>query len=295
MGDETEVVWREVARSFGERGLIFFGRKRFALDPGIDVDGAAARADIAHLVSPTPGTEGYERITLWLFPSGCDRLPIELMRTRHDPREAVVRCEAWPRGAEGPEDRDIVEARLRWAEDVSTPRLVDRREQRGHMHTRREARTATHGLRERIDAARGALRGRELTWEAPGGERLVLRAGRALLALGETTHQLTDEQRAQLATLCESVEGGGAPSAALVLREPEGLLPGQWRWLPLLAGRRRSLTRAVLRARCVACGDTCEAGALREAAYDQRDDVAGDAGLVLHCPQGHELVRVALP
>ncbi|RME70593.1 MAG: hypothetical protein D6776_11440 [Planctomycetota bacterium] len=282
MTRRPRIRWRARERSVTERGLVFFGRRRLSLADDIDIDSPAAEQTLVDLLAPPAPAGGWHAITLWLHPSGHNRPPFETLRGPHDPREAFVRCEAHA-GDEA--DRDVVEARVRWPEGGGAPTVVTRHHRPGRLTAARAARP----LRERLDALRPRVRGRELVWRAETGPTLWLRADRALLALAETLATLDDERREELAALCDALEAsaGTQPAAALELVEPAPERPDCWRWLVPLAGRRRSLRRSLLRARCPRCDAVHPAAAWRESAYDRREEVAGDAGLVLHCPRDH--------
>ncbi|GIW72256.1 MAG: hypothetical protein KatS3mg102_1798 [Planctomycetota bacterium] len=287
-------IWHEAARRFAERGLLLFGRRRYALDPDIPLEQPAGREALLGLVQAALPGQDYTRLELWLYPSGYDRAPIRWLHTRPHPREAVLRCEAWPRAAAGPEDRDEVELQVRWPPGGGPPVATAAEVRRGRLTGARLGRRETLGLRQRLDRVRERVRGAELRWQAPGGLELVLRAERALLLLGEVVHRMPEGERAAVQALCARLEAAAPPGEALVLEEPAGQPPGEWRWLPLLFGRRRTLARTLLRARCPRCATEHDGALVREAPYDATAEVAGDAGMVLHCPQGHELVRVAL-
>ncbi len=278
-----------------------FARARHRLADDIDLESEEVRARLLALAMPrTGGALPYERVELWLFPAGYDRAPITLLGTRPQPRAAIVRCEAWPRGAQTAAERDVVEVLVRWPEPAAggaQVEVVDRREAPGRGSRKRAVLRQSADLRERLERLRQRLRGARLCWRADQTLALEFRADRALLALTDQLHRLDHLARTALAAWCEHAsesDGASATTGSWVLEEPTDRLPDQWRWLPALCGRRATLVRSLERGHCPRCGTWSDVSGWRERRYDRRQEVAGDAGVVLHCARGHEVVRVAL-
>lgn len=286
------VEWREVRRSFRERGLVFFGKRTFALDPAIDLQADAVRAALAALIplrDEPPG--GYARLTLDLYPSGYDRPPVQ-ERTEFDPRRAILRAELATKEGEPAADHDRVEALVEWpaGEDVE-PVLVRAITMPGAATRERVRRAALGPVRERLEAARaGASAGAVLEWRGPGGTRLALRARLALLALADLAHRAAPEEADRLRALAAEVEA--APGGPYALEDPPGDPARERGWLRLLVGRKRTLGKSVASYHCPACQAEHPGETLAEHEFDRRDGFFGERGLAFSCPRGHEVARI---
>lgn len=297
----TKIEWREVVREFRERGLIFYDRRSFALDPAIDVESEAARAALEALVPVRdPPKEGYARIAISLYVTGWNRPPLA-EDTEFDPRKAVLYAELETREGEPPGDRDRVEALVEWPAAAAAPALLRATTKQG-APTRDRLRKALLGpVRERLEAARERIdAAATIAWVAPGGSRLELKARLALLAIADQTYLAGPSDAERLRAFASALEAAAAP---LEIRDDlprfeeddsgERRAAGDRGWLPFLLGRKRTLGKSLLRYRCAACGADHAGETLAERDFKEADHFLGSrAGLELRCPAGHAVARM---
>jgi hypothetical protein len=304
----VKIEWREVVREFRERGLIFYDKRVFQIDPAIDTASDAALAALAALVPVRdPPDRGYARMAVSLYPTGWNRAPLA-ERTEFDPRRAALYAELETKEGEPEGDRDRVEALIAWT-TAGAPELLHATTRQG-APTRDRLRKALLGpLRERLEALRQTIDpAAVIAWVAPSGARLEMKARLALLAIADQAHIAGPGDADRLRALVAALEGApGAPPPVLEDRPPAaeaGAAPaagdsGERRaaegrgWLPFLVGRKRTLARTVLRYRCAECGAEHAGPTLAEREYERRDAFVGEErGLAFFCPAGHRVARL---